>query len=150
MRRDLSRTVPGREELLEDVVAEKETGLEACWMSQTSSSSWGVSTSAWEYRVGLCRNIAASRSSPILHLHILIRPGPLACSPPFHYNQNGRRREGTSNMRLGPASHLLMPPRSKRLRVGCSLLHILTPIDHGSSSEEMARSTALTIRPFFT
>jgi hypothetical protein len=39
LRRDLSRTDPGSVEELEDVVAEKERGLEGGWMSHTSSSS---------------------------------------------------------------------------------------------------------------
>jgi hypothetical protein len=94
LRRDLSRTLPVSVELFEDIDAEKEMGLEACCMSQASSSSWGVSTSEWGYSVGLCRNIAASRSS--LQRGTPNRSGPLTCSPPFKL-KHGCRRKGTSN-----------------------------------------------------
>jgi hypothetical protein len=70
-----------------------------------------------------------------------VRPGPLTCSPPL---KNGRRRKGTSNMRLETASHSLVLLRLKRSRASLlTLFHIPTPVYHASSSEEMARSTRI-------
>lgn len=130
-------------ELLEGVVAEKEMGLEACWMSQVSSSSCGVSTSARGYMVGLCRNIATSSSSLPRVLLCYLSPGRSPCSPPL--NQHGRRRESTLTMRLEIASHSLLLSRSKRLRV--RLLALTYCYSHlqwiALSSEEMARSAYL-------
>jgi hypothetical protein len=96
LRRDLSRTEPGSVEVLEDVVAENEMGLEDCWMSHASSSSCGVSASSWGYNDGMCRSIAESSrvASARVSLITVDRTDHSASASYLCCYYHGRCREG--------------------------------------------------------